>query len=182
MSKTPITDLTIASTGFLKVGDTSLPQGAFLLLKNAFDLVGADGSLIGADGPAGAQGDTGAQGEPGPQGEVGETGPAGEAGAAGEPGAQGEVGPAGEPGAQGEVGPAGETGPAGPRGYFDPLPVNFQDYSAEEYDGELPAPGTMFYATDEGNNIALFMLNNNSRAWSYIQLSAFNGEFTPVFP
>jgi hypothetical protein len=170
MSKTPITDLTIASTGFLKVGDTSLPEGAFLLLKNAFDLVGADGSLIGAAGEAGAQGDTGAQGEPGPQGEIGETGPAG------------EVGPAGEPGAQGEVGPVGETGPAGPRGYFDPLPVNFQDYSAEGYDGELPAPGTIFYATDEGNNIALFMLNNNSRAWSFVPLTGFDGQFTPFFP
>ncbi len=53
MSKTPIADLTIAGTGFLKIGAASLQEGAVQLLNTVFAEVGATGSLMGPTGMGG---------------------------------------------------------------------------------------------------------------------------------
>ena len=68
MSKTPISDLAIASTGFLKIGDTQITE------TDLVNLLGSTGtsSVVGATGAAGATGPAGADGAKGDTGATGE--------------------------------------------------------------------------------------------------------------
>lgn len=121
MSKTPIADLTIAGTGFLKIGAASLQEGAVQLLNTVFTEVGATGSLMGPTGMEGPIGPMGPAGIAGPIGDTGMRGPAGEKGNigpigfAGPSGATGPEGPTGATG-EGDTGPEGPPGPPGPEG------------------------------------------------------------------
>lgn len=90
MSKTPVSDLTIASAGFIKfVGvDASINVLNFAQIVNAVN----GGGSLGPTGPAGvdgAAGATGAAGAPGADGAVGATGAAGEMGPTGPSGSGG---------------------------------------------------------------------------------------------
>jgi hypothetical protein len=115
-TKTPITNLSIASTGFLKIGNTSLTESNLSVLKGVTSTAAFKGPTgpSGVTGPAGsgATGPTGA-GEAGPTGVAGNgfRGPTGDVGSTGAAGPTGVAGPTGP-----EGGPVGPTGPAGPEG------------------------------------------------------------------
>ena len=115
-SKTPITNLSIASSGFLKIGNTSLTETNLSVLSGVSSSAAFKGPTgpSGVTGPAGsgATGPTGT-GAAGPTGVAGNgfRGPTGDAGATGNAGPTGVAGPTGPDG-----GPTGATGPAGPEG------------------------------------------------------------------
>lgn len=114
MSKTPITNLSIASTGFLKIGDTQLTETNLSVLSGVTDA----GVFTGPAGVAGPNGPTGPTGTTGPTGQRGILGPTGRDGLGlnGMNGATGEIGPTGATGQQGIQGITGEIGPTGPSG------------------------------------------------------------------
>ena len=134
-TKTPITNLSIESSGFLKIGNTSLTENNLSVLSGVTSSAaftgptGPSGAIgpagIGATGPSGptgagevgptgvaGNGFRGSTGNAGPTGVVGPTGVAGPTGPDGGP--TGPQGPAGEAGPSG--GPTGEAGPTGPDG------------------------------------------------------------------
>ena len=121
MSKVPIVNLSIASSGYLKIGNAELNETELIRLLG---LTGSSGSVgNGADGPtgpagvAGPTGPSGTDGIAGPTGAEGAIGSTGPSGNNGSDGALGPTGPAGSnstiPGPEGPEGPMGPTGPVG---------------------------------------------------------------------
>ena len=133
-TKTPITNLSIDGTGFLKIGDTSLTESNLSVLNGVTSTAAFTGPT-GVEGPTGTAGPTGVEG---PTGIAGPTGP--------------------------EGGPTGPTGPIGPVGSLQYLPANYEEMASEFYfssllDGAvataesvapatalLPTEGEMYYA------------------------------------
>jgi len=109
MSKIPIVNLSIANTGYLKIGNAELNETE---LTRLLGLTGSSGSVgNGADGPTGPAGSDGINGA---DGAIGSTGPSGINGINGNDGAMGPTGPAGADSTiPGPIGPIGSTGPVG---------------------------------------------------------------------
>jgi cytoskeletal protein CcmA (bactofilin family) len=109
MSKIPIVNLSIANTGYLKIGNAELNETE---LTRLLGLTGSSGSVgNGADGPTGPAGSDGINGA---DGAIGSTGPSGINGINGNDGAMGPTGPAGaDSTVPGPIGPIGSTGPVG---------------------------------------------------------------------
>tara|TARA_B110000967_G_scaffold184697_1_gene204345 strand:- start:882 stop:5015 length:4134 start_codon:yes stop_codon:yes gene_type:complete len=129
MSKVPIVNLSIANTGYLKIGNAELNETE---LTRILGLTGSsetvENGATGADGPVGPAGPTGTGGPAGPPGVTGVAGPAGTAGAAG------PTGPAGISTTPGPVGPVGPTGvgipgPTGTKGEIGTPFVIFESYT-----------------------------------------------------
>ncbi len=118
MSKIPIVNLSIASSGYLKIGNAELNETE---LTRLLGLTGSSGSVgNGADGPtgpAGSDGPTGPAGSDGIAGPTGADGAIGSTGPSGNNGSDGALGPTGPAGADSTVpGPNGPMGPTGPVG------------------------------------------------------------------
>ena len=196
MSKTPITNLSIASTGFLKIGDTQLTETNLSVLSGVTDagvFTGPTGpagvaGAVGAKGSNGSVGPTGATGQQGLQGITGEIGPTGPSGGpTGEIGPTGVTGPQGIQGVTGYTGPIGITGPTGPRdgptgatgpqgrhGALDYLPSNYAEYSDPLYLGNIPVDGQFFYAKNADNDTFLYMFIANPSYDRQFNIAALN--------
>ena len=109
MSKIPIVNLSIANTGYLKIGNAELNETE---LTRLLGLTGSSGSVgNGEDGPTGPVGSDGINGA---DGAIGSTGPSGINGINGNDGAMGPTGPVGANSTvPGPIGPIGSTGPVG---------------------------------------------------------------------
>tara|TARA_Y100000816_G_scaffold167886_1_gene120364 strand:+ start:7079 stop:8710 length:1632 start_codon:yes stop_codon:yes gene_type:complete len=168
MSKTPIVDLSIKSTGFLKVGSTQLSEANLNVLSGVTDI----SQLTGAKGQKGAAGDLGPQGQEGEKGNTGNPGNPGNPGNKGEKGQQGEVGPKGVDGAKGVMGEKGIQGDAGAMG---------EAFQVDEFNVHLTdAKVNSIIATSGGtpNDLFLFVVALDSRTSNVISNMSIGNDVT----
>ena len=188
MSKVPIVNLSIANTGYLKIGNAELNETE---LTRLLGLTGSSGSVgNGATGPAGPAGPTGPGGSgSGGSGSTGPAGAAGPTGSAGTDGAAGPTGPAGVSTTPGPVGPTGTgvpgpTGEPGPTGSKGDIGTPFEIFiSYTDYNTFLNAT----HANDKVNKFAVVIeegpnhgklylykgpsggdVGNNNNQWLYV--------------
>ena len=168
MSKTPIVDLSIKSTGFLKVGSTQLSEANLNVLSGVTDI----SQLTGAKGQKGAAGDLGPQGQEGEKGNTGNPGNPGNPGNKGEKGQQGEVGPKGVDGAKGGMGEKGIQGDTGAMG---------EAFQVDEFNVHLTdAKVNSIIATSGGtpNDLFLFVVALDSRTSNVISNMSIGNDVT----
>jgi len=150
MPKIPIVNLSIANTGYLKIGDAELNETE---LTRLLGLTGSSGSVgNGATGPAGPAGPTGPGGTGSGSGGSGSTGPAGAAGPTGSVGTDGAAGPTGPAGVSTTPGPAG---PAGPTGAGVPGPTGDK--------GDIGAPFVIFQSYTDYNTFLADVSHGNDK-------------------
>ena len=168
MSKTPIVDLSIKSTGFLKVGSTQLSEANLNVLSGVTDI----SQLTGAKGQKGAAGDLGPKGQEGEKGNTGNPGNPGNPGNKGEKGQQGEVGPKGVDGAKGVMGEKGIQGDAGAMG---------EAFQVDEFNVHLTDTKVNSIIASSGgtpNDLFLFVVALDSRTSNVISNMSIGNDVT----